>query len=34
MKKFTKAIAMGLALLTCLSFPVGVSAADVAAVIE
>ena len=30
MKKFTKAIACGLALLTCLSFPIGVSAASVA----
>ena len=30
MKKFIKAIALGLAMLTCLSFPIGVSAAEVA----
>lgn len=29
MKKFIKAIALGLAMLTCLSFPIGVSAAEV-----
>ena len=30
MKKFIKAIALSLAMLTCLSFPIGVSAAEVA----
>ena len=30
MKNFTKAIALCMALLLCLSFPVGVSAAEVA----